>query len=114
MFRIDEQQDRSCWGLHPAPNADQFLSQLELVGLQLSPFCEQGEDRSFADFKVKEYRKNKKMAVAEILERNKWKEAGVRYGMRKSGLSQKAVSAILSGEPVRLATLATFSRAMKT
>jgi hypothetical protein len=36
-----------------------------------------------------------------------------RYGMRKSGLSQKAVSAILKGEPVRPATLATFQLAMK-
>jgi hypothetical protein len=53
------------------------------------------------------------MAVANDSDRKKWKEAGLRFGMRKSGLSQKAVSAILNGQPVRLSTLATFARAIQ-
>jgi hypothetical protein len=72
-----------------------------------------GEDPSMLEFEVKEYRKNEKMVVAELSDRNRWRNAGLRYGMRKSGLSQKAVTAILHGEPVRIATLATFQRAME-
>ena len=64
------------------------------------------------EFEVQEYGKRRKMVVAEVSDRRKWQKAGIRYGMRESGLSQKAVSAILKGEPVRIATLATFQRAM--
>jgi len=53
------------------------------------------------------------MVVADISDRKKWRQTGVRYGMRRSGLSQKAVSAILRGEPVRIVTLETFARAME-
>jgi hypothetical protein len=53
------------------------------------------------------------MAVAQLSDRTKWKAAGLRFGIRKSGLSQKAVSAILSGVPVKVSTLATFRTAME-
>jgi hypothetical protein len=63
------------------------------------------------DFTVKKFCKTAKMAVADVSDRNRWKKAGVLYGMRKSGLSQKPVYAILSGKPVRQQTLASFMRA---
>ena len=44
------------------------------------------------------------MVVAEPTDIKKWKTIGVRQLMRKSGLSQKAVYAILAGEPVRAQT----------
>lgn len=38
---------------------------------------------------------------------------GVRQGKRKSGLSQKAVYAIIKGQPVRRSTLESFKRAIE-
>jgi hypothetical protein len=82
------------------------------IGKETDRSWEQGEDPSILDFKVKEYGNESKMVIADRVDWMRWKEAGLRFGMRKSGLSQKAVSAILNGEPVRVATLATFRRAM--
>ena len=78
------------------------------VGKETDRHWEQGEDPSLLDFKLKEYRKASKMVVAEASDRRRWKKAGVRNLMRKSRLSQKAVYAILNGQPARLSTLATF------
>jgi hypothetical protein len=80
------------------------------VGKETDRHWEQGEDPRLLDFKLKEYRKAAKMVVAEASDRRRWEKAGVRLLMRKSRLSQKAVYAIINGEPVRLRTLATFRR----
>ena len=82
------------------------------VGKETDRHWEQGEDPSLLDFKLKEYRKAAKMVVAEISDRRRWKKAGVRKLIRKSRLSQKAVYAIINGEPVRRATLETLLRAI--
>jgi hypothetical protein len=82
------------------------------VGKETDRRWEQGEDPSMVDFKVPEFRKSAKMAVAEASDRLRWKKVGVRNLIRKSRLSQKAVYAILDGQPVRLRTLATFGRAI--
>jgi hypothetical protein len=74
---------------------------------------EQGEDPSMLDSSIHIYETQKKMCVADHTDRRRWRQIGVRNGMRRSGLSQKAVSAILNGEPVRIVTLATFRRAME-
>ena len=81
------------------------------VGKETDRHWEQGEDPSLLDFKLKEYRKAEKMVVAEASDRKKWEKAGVRNLIRRSNLSQKAVYAILSGQPVRRSTLAAFRRA---
>jgi hypothetical protein len=80
--------------------------QLVPVGKETDRRWEQGEDSSMVDFKVTEFRTTSKMAVAEPSDRRRWKELGVRNIMRKSGLSQKTVYAILAGKPVRLQTMA--------
>jgi hypothetical protein len=74
---------------------------------------EQGEDPSMLDSSIHIYETQKEMCVADPSDRRRWRQIGVRNGMRRSGLSQKAVSAILNGEPVRIVTLATFKRAME-
>ena len=86
--------------------------EIVLVGKETDRHWEQGGDPSLVDFKLKEYRQAAKMAVAEVSDRNRWKKVGMRQIIRKSGLSQKAVYAIVSGQPVRLGTLATFRRAI--
>jgi hypothetical protein len=83
------------------------------VGKETDRRWEQGEDMSMLDFAVEHYQRKGKMVVADLSDCKRWKQAGVRNGMRRSGLSQKAVSAILNGEPVRIVTLATFKRAME-
>ena len=83
-----------------------LLQAIVSVGKETDRRWEQGEDSSLVDFKITEFRTTAKMAVAEPSDRRKWKEIGVRNIMRKSGLSQKAVYAILIGKPVRLQTLA--------
>jgi hypothetical protein len=83
------------------------------VGKETDRRWEQGEDPSMLDFEVHEYGKRGKTVVADPSDRKRWRHTGVRNGMRRSGLSQKAVSAILNGEPVRLVTLRTFKRAME-
>jgi hypothetical protein len=82
------------------------------VGKETDRRWEQGEDPSLVDFKVHEFTKTTKMVIAEDLDRKRWKKAGMRHLMRKSGLSQKAVYAIIDGQPVRLRTLAAFRRAI--
>jgi len=82
------------------------------VGKETDRRWEQGEDTGLVDFKVHEFRKAAKMAVAEASDRRRWKKAGVRNLIRKSRLSQKAVYAIIEGQPVRRHTLVTFRRAM--
>jgi len=83
------------------------------IGKETDRHWEQGEDLSLVDFKVKEFRKKKKMVVAEISDRKRWRKAGVRHGKRKSGLSPNTVSDILNGVPVKDSTLRTFAQAMK-
>jgi hypothetical protein len=83
------------------------------VGKETDRRWEQGEDPSMLDFEVKQYLRKEKMVVADLSDRRRWRQTGVRNGMRRSGLSQKAVSAILNGEPVRIVTLASFRRAME-
>jgi len=83
------------------------------VGKETDRHWEQGEDTSLLDFKLKEYRKASKMVVAEVSDRRRWKKTGVRKLIHKSRLSQKAVYAIINGQPVRLQTLATFRRAIE-
>jgi hypothetical protein len=83
------------------------------IGKETDRSWDHGGDPSGLDFKLKEYGNESKMVIADRADRMRWKEAGLRFGMRKSGLSQKAVSSILNGEPVRAATLATFRRAME-
>lgn len=87
--------------------------QLIPVGKETDRQWEHGEHSSMLDFEVKQYQKQQKMVVASLSDRNIWRKAGVRNAIHKSGLSQKAVSAILNGEPVRMVTLVTFERAMK-
>jgi hypothetical protein len=76
------------------------------VGKETDRRWEQGEDPSMLNFEVWEYTNKRKMVLADISERRKWRKLGVRRLQRESGLSQKAVYAILTGEPVRKQTLA--------
>jgi len=81
------------------------------VGKETDRHWEQGEDPSMLDFKLKEFRRTR-LVVAEPSDRKKWKKIGVRCLMRKSALSQKAVYAMIEGDPVRRGTLAAFRRAV--
>lgn len=83
------------------------------IGKETDRHWEQGDDPSQINFKVKEFRKKKKMLVAEASERKLWREAGLRCGTRKSGLSPNTVSAILNGVPVKVSTLKIFAVAMR-
>jgi hypothetical protein len=74
---------------------------------------EQGEDPSMADFEVWEYRKKRKMVVADISDRREWRKLGVRCCQRKSGLSINTVRNILDGKPVKLLTLKMFVQVMR-
>jgi hypothetical protein len=87
--------------------------EIVLVGKETDRHWEQGEDPSLLDFKLKEYRKAPKMVVADASDHRRWKSVGVRKIIRKSGLSQAAVYAVLNGQPVRRNTLATFRRAVE-
>jgi hypothetical protein len=64
------------------------------------------------DFSIKELRKKKKMSVADVSDRKRWRDQGVRYCQRKSGLSPTTVRNILDGTPVKVVTLETFTRAL--
>jgi hypothetical protein len=87
--------------------------QLIPVGKETDRRWAQGQDPSMLGFEVRQYLRREKMVVADLSDRRRWRQTGVRNGMRRSGLSQKAVSTILNGEPVRIVTLATFKRAME-
>lgn len=78
------------------------------VGKETDRHWEQGEDPSMIDPRILIYEKHEKMCVADLSERKRWFEIGVRPLMRESGLSQKTVYKILAGEPVRLYVLANF------
>jgi hypothetical protein len=82
------------------------------VGKETDRHWEQGEDPSLVDFKLTEFRKSPKMAVAGQSDRKRWNKIGIRSLMRKSRLSQKTVYAIVEGQPVKRYTLATFRRAI--
>jgi hypothetical protein len=82
------------------------------IGKESDRRWEQGEDPSMLDFRLKEYGAKSNLSVAGAADRKRWAQAGVRALMRKSRLSQKAVYAIITGQPVRLSTLATFRRAI--
>jgi len=82
------------------------------VGKETDRHWEQGEDPSLLDFRLKEYRGTAKMPVAGVSDRRRWKKIGVRNLIRKSKLSQRAVYAILNGQPVRASTLQMFRRAI--
>lgn len=103
-----------------APNTAGLLRRVSVlagdivpIGKETDRHWEQGGDPSMLDFSIKELRKKKKMVVADISDRKRWREAGVRFGKRKSGLSPNTVSDILNGVPVKVSTLTTFMRAMK-
>jgi hypothetical protein len=83
------------------------------VGKETDRRWEQGEDPSLVDSKVHEFRKAAKLVTAEPSDREKWKKTGVRKLIRKSGLSQKAVYAIISGQSVRRRTLEIFRSALE-
>ena len=51
--------------------------------------------------------------VAYASDRKRWKKIGIRQIIRKSGLNQKVVYAVLEGNSIRKQTLATFKRAME-
>jgi hypothetical protein len=83
------------------------------IGKETDRHWEQGGDPSMLDFSIKELRKKRKMVVADISDRKRWRDQGVRYCQRKSGLSINTVRAILDGNEVKVSTLAAFVRAMK-
>ena len=82
------------------------------IGKETDRHWEQGEDPSLADYKLTEFRKHSRILVADADLIKKAKEIGVRRTMRKSRLSQKAVYAILNGQPVRRHTLSGFENAL--
>ena len=82
------------------------------VGKETDRHWEQGEDPSLLDFRLKEYRKAARMWVASVSDRGRWKKIGVRNLIRRSKLSQKAIYAILNGQPVRVSTLAILQSAI--
>ena len=82
------------------------------IGKETDRHWEQGEDPSLLDFKVQTFTKAGKLVVASASDIAKWKKIGVREVMRRSGLAQKPVYAVLMGKPVRQQTLATFKQAV--
>jgi hypothetical protein len=51
------------------------------------------------DFKLNEYGKRSSLLAVGAADRKRWARVGVRELIRKSGLSQKAVYAIVEGKP---------------
>ena len=86
--------------------------ELVSIGKETDRSWEQGEDPSVLDFKLNEYGKQSKMVIADRADRKRWVILGKRPVIRKSGLSQTTVFAILKGETVRRTTLAIFTRAI--
>ncbi len=82
------------------------------VGKETDRRWEQGEDPSMLDFQVHSFEQQGRLVVAEAAERKRWAKEGVRKLMRMTGLSQKAVYAIISGQPARANTLETFRLGM--
>ncbi len=75
------------------------------VGKETDRRWEQGEDMSLLDFKVLEYRPSGKLVIADASLRDELAKLPLRELMRRTGLSQKALYAILRGKAVRPATL---------
>jgi hypothetical protein len=73
--------------------------------------CLQGHDMSMVDFRVLEYWGSGNRVVANASDRQKWSKHGVRKLMRKSGLSQKTLYAILRGLSARAIQLINCFRA---
>jgi hypothetical protein len=67
---------------------------------------------SLVEFQVLEYRASGKLVSADDAFRERMLTFGVRELMRKAGLSQKTIYAILRGQPVRQRTLATLQGAV--
>jgi hypothetical protein len=78
------------------------------VGKETDRRWEQGDDPSMVDFQVHLFDKPGRLVVADAAARKRWTTVGVRKLMRKTGLSQKTVYAILIGHPVRPSTLMAF------
>jgi hypothetical protein len=87
-------------------------AQIIPVGKETDRHWEQGDDMSILDFKVMEYREPGKLVIASASDREKLSRLPKRELMRKTGLSQKAVYAVLEGKPVRQKTLAIFKRVL--
>lgn len=75
---------------------------------------EQGEDMSLLDFQVLEYRPLGKLVIADAMLRKKMAKFSLRELIRRSGLSQKAVYAVLHGKPVRKNTLSILRRTVES
>jgi hypothetical protein len=82
------------------------------VGKETDRHWEQGEDMSLLDFQVLEYRAGGKLAMADQAFRERMLKFGVRELMRKTGLSQKTIYAILRGQPVRQRTLTVLQKSL--
>lgn len=82
------------------------------IGKEADRHWEQGEDMSLVDFQVLEYRAGGKLVSADDGLTERMRKFGVREMMRKTGLSQKTIYAMLRGLPVRQRTLAIFQRSL--
>ncbi len=80
------------------------------VGKETDRHWEQGENMSLVDFQILEYRAGGKLVTADEALRERMNKFGLRELMRKTGLSQKTIYAILRGLPVRQRTLATLKQ----
>jgi hypothetical protein len=78
------------------------------IGKETDRSWEQGDDPSVPDFKMKEYDEESKMGIADLRERKRWAIAWTAPLNARVRLSQKAVYAIIDGEPVRRDTLVNF------
>jgi hypothetical protein len=75
------------------------------VGKETDRQWEQGEDMSLVDFKVLEYRAPKALVIADLGLRETRSKFSLRHLMQRTGLSQKALYAILRGKPCANARL---------
>ena len=79
--------------------------QQHLVGKETDRRWEYGEDLSVKHFKAMEYRPAGGTAVADQALRERIAAFGIRPSMRRTGLSQHTVEALVRGKPVRRKTL---------
>ena len=91
-----------------------FAKNIVVTGKEADRRWEAGEDMSLIDFEVKTYGRSQNMVVAHDSDRARWSKVPVRELMRRSGLSEKAVYAILGGKPVRLQTLSKLRNGTKS
>jgi hypothetical protein len=85
--------------------ASVVAGQPHFVGKETDRRWEYGEDLSLRQFKVMEYRPTGGMAVADRALRARIAANGIRPTMRRTGLSQHTVEAVLRGRRVRRNTL---------